>query len=685
VRRRGAGTAVLFLLLGLPGLPGSAPFQGLSELRSRIEKERGLPAEERREAIRALCARATRAARRLALELAAREEIPDLEALLLAHAAGLPGIEAEMLRAVEEGETSAIRDIGARWFAERDGARGLEVLAALLEESSDGRVRVACLRALGRASGKAEAAILFRKRISGLSPSNRREVLRGLSGVDTAVVAAFRREALEDPDPRLRGEAILQAVLRGDEKARRAARKEARGKDRARMAPQLFEALAHRPESADLDLMAGLRALRVPRQALEEGRVLERLRREPVARAWAEGAGAESGLLEARCFALALLEGLEGGEAEAAILRLAADREPSLRIEAYGVLGRRGIRRAVPLLERALDRGSEAARAAALEALFALRGGETSFLEGRLFRIAKSGPASLRLLALDLAARTRNRVFLSLLPDLCRDRDWRFRAAGAALAGKIRDASSIPLLIRALAGAEGRLRDDFRRALASLTRLYFMDVEGWERWWRDAREDFELPPPPPPGNEGGRPEPAGGTKAVFYGLPVTSTRVVFCLDVSGSMGRRRGTGATRFEIAKRELRNALERAPAESRVNLIFFDREVRPFAKSLRPLRRRGVLERMKAFLAKIRPVGGTNLFGALETAFADPEVDTIFLLSDGEPSAGRILDPETIAAEIRRRNQSRRIVLHCISIGGDGSLLRRLARESGGRFVRR
>ena len=53
---------------------------------------------------------------------------------------------------------------------------------------------------------------------------------------------------------------------------------------------------------------------------------------------------------------------------------------------------------------------------------------------------------------------------------------------------------------------------------------------------------------------------------------------------------------------------------------------------------------------------------------------------------AAGRIKDVEGILDEIRRWNRTRQIVIHCIAIGIDSNLCKRLAAENGGsyRYVR-
>ena len=84
-----------------------------------------------------------------------------------------------------------------------------------------------------------------------------------------------------------------------------------------------------------------------------------------------------------------------------------------------------------------------------------------------------------------------------------------------------------------------------------------------------------------------------------------------------------------------------------------------------------------------KLGAGGGTNLFGSLEFVFEDPQVDTIFILSDGEPSVGTILDPRAIRSEVAKWNQNREVKIHSISIGSSLQVLEWLSEDSGGTFV--
>ena len=81
-------------------------------------------------------------------------------------------------------------------------------------------------------------------------------------------------------------------------------------------------------------------------------------------------------------------------------------------------------------------------------------------------------------------------------------------------------------------------------------------------------------------------------------------------------------------------------------------------------------------------RPGGGTNIYDALMAAFVDERVDTIYLLSDGDPSAGSVIDPALIRTRIARFNRARKVQIHCIALGADNALLKGLAADSGGEY---
>ncbi len=84
-------------------------------------------------------------------------------------------------------------------------------------------------------------------------------------------------------------------------------------------------------------------------------------------------------------------------------------------------------------------------------------------------------------------------------------------------------------------------------------------------------------------------------------------------------------------------------------------------------------------------QPTGGTNLFGGLQAALAYTDVKTIFVLSDGAPTAGDETGSGAILGAVRRLNEEREATIHCVSLGRRSRLLRLLAKQSGGTYVER
>ena len=63
---------------------------------------------------------------------------------------------------------------------------------------------------------------------------------------------------------------------------------------------------------------------------------------------------------------------------------------------------------------------------------------------------------------------------------------------------------------------------------------------------------------------------------------------------------------------------------------------------------------------------------------------LDTIYFLSDGRPSVGKLLEPDEILAEVRKHNEQYKLVIHAIAIGDfQKGFLQQLAEENGGVFV--
>lgn len=290
---------------------------------------------------------------------------------------------------------------------------------------------------------------------------------------------------------------------------------------------------------------------------------------------------------------------------------------------------------------------------------------------------------------------------------------WQLRSAAYRYLTKYRDLSSVAVLIERWGKEDGRLAAELSEALFVHAGIRCWSRDEWDDWWKKSKVAHALPQWESVKSKKGS---GGGSTAAYYGIPLLSKRSVFLIDTSGSMSARIGTtggqpgnqpggqpgnqpggrgnrggnrgggergGRTRLDEVKRQLYAAVEKLPDEQLFNIYFYAGQPNPMWPQLQ----KAVGEDRKAVLDRIQKTdigaGGTNIFDSLERAFADPEVDTVYLLSDGEPSAGRITDPNQIAEQVKRWNYGRQVVIHCVAVGSRSPLLERLAKESGGEYV--
>ncbi|MEW6072539.1 MAG: HEAT repeat domain-containing protein [Planctomycetota bacterium] len=294
------------------------------------------------------------------------------------------------------------------------------------------------------------------------------------------------------------------------------------------------------------------------------------------------------------------------------------------------------------------------------------------------------------------------------------DESWHVRSRAAAALAALRSRAAIPVLIERLAAEEGRVRTDIEAALRSLTgKAFGTNVEAWRDWWRAEGEGFVVPAEEPVAAKGL--DAAEALGVTFFGIRTESQRVLFLLDVSGSMdfsmvprdnptddpGRPfdlpRAGEDSRLDVAKRELVKALGGIHDGGRFDLVLYASDVWCWKGDLVEMSA-AVRSDTLRFVAGVRAVGGTNIYGALARAFdiagtkageewCAPAVDTFFLLTDGRPSMGLVTDADAILAYVRERNRSAGIVLHAIGLSGaqDAYLLDSLAAQNGGVYAAR
>ncbi len=298
-----------------------------------------------------------------------------------------------------------------------------------------------------------------------------------------------------------------------------------------------------------------------------------------------------------------------------------------------------------------------------------------------------------------LAARAR-RPTPDLLPVLGSDLGggWQIDCARVrTLAGLGTELAFDPLADH-LKSEYARVRADAREALTALSgRDLGEDAAAW-RSWRSATSTR-----PALADERGR-----YGRATYYGIPLSPGRVCFVLDVSGSMhAALQGASAdyaskngrtkdkkipTRLDLAREELSLAIGELHPRAVFHMVFFSGSV--FQWEDGPLEAsKENKERAKRYLKRLGANGSTNLHGGLLAALEPngdaatdfrKSFDAVYLLTDGEPTAGRLQETGSILADLADRNRGRLVKMHTVGLGeADCTLLRELARDSQGVFV--
>jgi hypothetical protein len=339
-----------------------------------------------------------------------------------------------------------------------------------------------------------------------------------------------------------------------------------------------------------------------------------------------------------------------------------------------------------------------------------------------------------------------------LLRLLSEPRTWEVKWAALLGLEKKGDDSILDSLIDTFAKCridEGRLKDLYVRILRKLLKseMDTDDANAWKAAWQAKKTGADSAP-----------GSTVADMTQFYGLKTRSTRLVFVLDKTGSMTepgseperpayklpteasgsdkeppadraareecarivkRWAATAAkTRIDVARKELINTLFVLSPKVHFNVIWFEATPTPWKQELVPASWANKLEAIQA-TDKVVASGGTNIWDALELGFrmietaqaktgaspvaidkkvnyatATNGVDTMFLMSDGRPTVGRIATTDDVIFELKKVNRLRKVTVHTICVGDvipgtavldrpDPAFLKRVADLNNGDFV--
>lgn len=320
--------------------------------------------------------------------------------------------------------------------------------------------------------------------------------------------------------------------------------------------------------------------------------------------------------------------------------------------------------------------------------------------------------------ALEALGRQNDPRTVDVLIERLADPRWQVRAAALEGLAFRREARVVCALLEHGAREDGVLRRHYLTALARIAgqgvEALPPTLEAWVTWWATNEAavvaaweqtavqgpvEEDLPAIPLGG---------GGGATSFYGIQTHSKHIVFVVDVSGSMGEQGGVdaqGRMRIDVVKAELANAIRALSADdtdergpSSFNIVTYAAEVGVFREGKMVPATKANKDKAFQWIEGLTALGATNIFDALEQAFAIVDTrrmakqlaqgaDTIFLMTDGEPNRGKIVDPDQIRAEVRKLNRDRKITIHAIGVGKDHNraFLERLAVENHGQYLGR
>jgi len=281
-------------------------------------------------------------------------------------------------------------------------------------------------------------------------------------------------------------------------------------------------------------------------------------------------------------------------------------------------------------------------------------------------------------------------------------------SAAAKSLGKRRDKGAVAALIKKL-GVLEKSKDvvwvDVKQALTDITGQDLADAKEWDDFWKVRGEGFDVEKDRGDKNDSTTTLRPGEESGSFFSEPIVAKRIMFVIDVSGSMREKdipiEGKGTqTRIQVVKDELVRCIKGLKKDVRFNVIAYDDKLKfwkPIEKggaALLPANEGNKQDAMK-WAAGLKENGMTHTDDALKKAFETLEVNQIILLSDGAPA--KVVNNQQVAVDTNEilkmvaglnRLRGVKINTFCFAVFermGAGELLKfmeDLAKQNGGKL---
>jgi HEAT repeat protein len=302
--------------------------------------------------------------------------------------------------------------------------------------------------------------------------------------------------------------------------------------------------------------------------------------------------------------------------------------------------------------------------------------------------------------------------------------DWSLQKAAILALADIRVKESIEPLLKKFETDDGIVIETVYKALVAITgQDYKYRAVLWRKWWDRAKANFKIPTDAEvvaakakaaKAMEGYAKE----KKRKYHRIETLSKKMIFILDISTSMRdkivipptateaeRAEYPSRVKMDIAKNELLELVATLDRNVYFNIVTFAGKAETWKNGLISGTAKNAAIKYLRRLKPVAPASGnssgeaqkTNTYAAFMAAFgmadqkvpdwkARTKVDTIFFVTDGLPTTGKIVEMRKLVEAINDINRTRGIVIHVICF--DKEALRRLkplAEQSGGQAVLR
>jgi hypothetical protein len=255
-----------------------------------------------------------------------------------------------------------------------------------------------------------------------------------------------------------------------------------------------------------------------------------------------------------------------------------------------------------------------------------------------------------------------------------------FRRSVVQALTSVRRPEAIDTLVDVMPDSDGEIVGDIAIHLTRISGEPFgNDAKGWRTWWLNKRGTFEFPEP----TVAKARQIMIKDQVKYYGIPVYAKKVLFVIDTSGSMVEK-----NRIGNAKNELKKTVTGLPTTTQFNVVAYNSTLIPWHRALQPVNDT-TKKNVSNWINRLKAEDSTHTYDALKTAM-DQHPEAIYLLTDGKPTGGTLVNPADILEAIKQTNKYRRTTIHVIGLdpgppdGVFSKFLEELAAQNWGQYRR-